>query len=36
MFRATVPPFLLNRLCWFQDGHFMRLQGYPPELAVVT
>ena len=36
MFRAAVPPFLLNRLRWYEDQHFMRLQGRPPEMPVVT
>jgi type IV secretory pathway TraG/TraD family ATPase VirD4 len=36
MFRAAVPPFLLNRLRWFEDQHFMRLQGRPPEMPIVT
>ncbi|UEM08134.1 type IV secretory system conjugative DNA transfer family protein (plasmid) [Skermanella rosea] len=36
VFRATVPPFLLKRLRWYEDRHFKRLIGRPPELPRVT
>ena len=35
MFRAAVPPFLLNRIVWYKDAAFRHLERKPPELPVV-
>lgn len=36
VFRASNPPFLLDRLCWYKDENFARLKRPPPAIEPVT
>lgn len=36
LFRASVPAFLLSKLCWYADDHFRGLERRPPDVPVVS
>lgn len=36
VFRASVPAFLLNKICWYEDRAFARLKRQPPPTPVIS